>query len=85
MNIKNLQDIVRIENGCELFLGNPTDKKAPEKQFVFDSVYDGKSTNDTIYGEICYGLVDSVLDGYNSTIFAYGQTGWYVNAVKMFI
>lgn len=54
---------------------NPSDKKAPEKQFVFDSAYDGNSSNETIYGDICYSLVESVLEGYNSTIFAYGQTG----------
>jgi kinesin family protein 3/17 len=56
-------------------LENPADKKAPEKTFVFDSAYDGSSSNDTIYGDICYSLVESVLEGYNSTIFAYGQTG----------
>lgn len=66
---------MRIEDGCKVFLNNPADKKAPEKQFVFDSAYDGASTNETIYGDICYTLVEGVLEGYNSTIFAYGQTG----------
>lgn len=42
---------------------------------MFDSAYDGNSTNEAIYGDICYSLVESVLEGYNSTIFAYGQTG----------
>lgn len=69
-----IQGIVRIEE-CKVYLENPSDKKAPEKQFVFDSAYDGKSSNDAIYGDICYSLVESVLEGYNSTIFAYGQTG----------
>jgi kinesin family member 17 len=65
---------VRIEE-CKVYLENPSDKKAPEKQFVFDAAYDGNSTNESIYGDICYSLVESVLEGYNSTIFAYGQTG----------
>lgn len=65
---------MRIEE-CKVYLENPSDKKAPEKQFVFDSAYDGNSSNETIYGDICYSLVESVLEGYNSTIFAYGQTG----------
>lgn len=60
---------------CRVYLENPSDKKAPEKQFVFDNAYDGNSSNETIYGDICYSLVESVLEGYNSTIFAYGQTG----------
>ena len=28
-----------------------------------------------IYDESCRGVVDSVLEGYDGTIFAYGQTG----------
>lgn len=60
---------------CRVLLENPSDKKAPEKSFLFDSAYDGSSNNDTIYSDICYSLVESVLEGYNSTIFAYGQTG----------
>ncbi|KAL7038485.1 hypothetical protein ACKWTF_009587 [Chironomus riparius] len=68
------QSIVRIEE-CRVYLENPADKKAPEKQFVFDNAYDGSSHNESIYGDICYSLVESVLEGYNSTIFAYGQTG----------
>lgn len=63
---------------CRVLLENPSDKKAPEKSFLFDSAYDGSSNNDTIYSDICYSLVESVLEGYNSTIFAYGQTGYYV-------
>ena len=27
------------------------------------------------YEECCYGMVDAVLEGFNGTIFAYGQTG----------
>lgn len=65
---------MRIEE-CRVYLENPSDKKAPEKQFVFDNAYDGNSSNETIYNDICYSLVESVLEGYNSTIFAYGQTG----------
>jgi kinesin family protein 3/17 len=67
---------VRVEE-CRVYLENPTDKKVPEKQFVFDSAYDGSSSNESIYGDICYSLVESVLEGYNATIFAYGQTGNY--------
>ncbi|CAO1400372.1 unnamed protein product [Diamesa serratosioi] len=66
--------IVRVDE-CRVLLENPSDKKAPEKSFLFDSAYDGSSNNDTIYSDICYSLVESVLEGYNSTIFAYGQTG----------
>ncbi|XP_061649610.1 kinesin-like protein KIF3B isoform X1 [Phyllopteryx taeniolatus] len=45
------------------------------KVFTFDSVYDWKSTQKELYAESFRPLVDSVLQGFNGTIFAYGQTG----------
>ncbi|XP_030379391.1 osmotic avoidance abnormal protein 3-like isoform X6 [Scaptodrosophila lebanonensis] len=54
---------------------NPSDRNAPRKTFTFDSVYDSLSTTEVIYNELCYPLVESTLEGYNGTIFAYGQTG----------
>ncbi|KAI2809410.1 Kinesin-like protein kif3b, partial [Blomia tropicalis] len=45
------------------------------KIYTFDSVYDVDSTQDEIYSDIFHPLVDSVLEGFNGTIFAYGQTG----------
>lgn len=45
------------------------------KIYTFDSVYDDNSTQEEIYADIFHPLVDSVLEGFNGTIFAYGQTG----------
>jgi hypothetical protein len=45
------------------------------KTFNFDAVYDADSSQRAIYEETAYPLVESVLTGYNGTIFAYGQTG----------
>ncbi|EDV29475.1 uncharacterized protein TRIADDRAFT_1085, partial [Trichoplax adhaerens] len=47
----------------------------PPKSFTYDGVYNINSVTDTIYNDIAYPLVDGVLEGYNGTIFAYGQTG----------
>ena len=47
----------------------------PPKQFTFDAIYDWNSTQVDIFEETFQGLVDSVLSGFNGTIFAYGQTG----------
>ncbi|KAK6972865.1 Kinesin-like protein kif3b [Biomphalaria glabrata] len=47
----------------------------PPKKFTFDSVYDWNSKQRDLYDETFYALVDSVLQGFNGTIFAYGQTG----------
>ena len=47
-----------------------------EKQyFTFDSVYDHDSRQDTLFDETARPIIDSVIEGYNGTIFAYGQTG----------
>ncbi|XP_022654084.1 kinesin-like protein KIF3B [Varroa jacobsoni] len=45
------------------------------KQFTFDAVYDEHATQKQLYNETFSPLVDSVLEGFNGTIFAYGQTG----------
>mmetsp|Transcript_27304 Transcript_27304/g.49100 ORF Transcript_27304/g.49100 Transcript_27304/m.49100 type:complete len:735 (-) Transcript_27304:187-2391(-) len=59
-----------------LYVANPkADSSEPPKNFRFDMVYGLDSIQETIYGEAAYPLVASVLEGYNGTIFAYGQTG----------
>lgn len=50
-------------------------EKENVKIYTFDSVYDGTSEQAEIYADIFHPLVDSVLAGFNGTIFAYGQTG----------
>ncbi|XP_063260535.1 kinesin-like protein KIF3B [Prinia subflava] len=45
------------------------------KMFTFDAVYDWNSKQVELYDETFRPLVDSVLQGFNGTIFAYGQTG----------
>ena len=53
----------------------PNSKEVP-KRFTYDSVYGADSKQDNVYNETAFPLVESVLEGYNGTIFAYGQTGW---------
>jgi len=43
--------------------------------FVFDYVYDQHCTQKKVYETTARTVVDSALQGYNATIFAYGQTG----------
>jgi len=44
------------------------------KPFQFDSVFNTSSTQEDVFAD-CRELVQSAVDGYNVTIFAYGQTG----------
>ncbi|XP_055622720.1 osmotic avoidance abnormal protein 3 isoform X2 [Toxorhynchites rutilus septentrionalis] len=68
------KNITQIDNST-VNLDNPNDANAPQKSFKFDSAYGYAATTENIYSDICYPLVESVLEGYNATIFAYGQTG----------
>lgn len=43
--------------------------------FGFDRVFDGNTTQSDVYEGTTKNLLDSVLDGYNATVFAYGATG----------
>jgi Kinesin motor domain len=43
--------------------------------FTFDHVYDQVSTQENVYENTAKQAVWSVLEGYNATILAYGQTG----------
>ena len=45
------------------------------KMFTFDHAYDCNSCQEDIYDECAQPLVQNVMEGYNGTIFAYGQTG----------
>jgi centromeric protein E len=42
--------------------------------FTFDKTFGEKSTTREVYNEIAQGIVESVVNGLNGTIFAYGQT-----------
>lgn len=42
---------------------------------MFDYVYDLYCSQEKVYDTTARSVVDSALQGYNATIFAYGQTG----------
>ncbi|CDQ59593.1 unnamed protein product [Oncorhynchus mykiss] len=60
----------------QITLRNPrASPEEPMKSFTFDAVYDSESKQSDIYDDTVRPLVDSVLQGFNGTILAYGQTG----------
>ncbi|XP_036735111.2 centromere-associated protein E isoform X4 [Manis pentadactyla] len=44
------------------------------KSFSFDRVFHSNETTKNVYEEIAVPIIDSAIQGYNGTIFAYGQT-----------
>ena len=69
------------------YLGIEFDEASKQKEFVdypnhflphpytFDHIFDMDSTQEEVYQIAAVPAVESLEDGYNSTIFAYGQTG----------
>jgi kinesin family protein 3/17 len=45
------------------------------KTFTFDAVFSDKATQRNVYDISAAPVVESVLMGYNGTVFVYGQTG----------
>ncbi|ORY57806.1 kinesin motor domain-containing protein [Pseudomassariella vexata] len=53
----------------------PNGKKVKDQVFAFDRIFDENVTQAEVYEGTTKNLLDSVLDGYNATVFAYGATG----------
>lgn len=49
--------------------------KAEPFRFTFDNVYDESTTQEMVFAGAGVPLVENCLNGFNSTIFCYGQTG----------
>ena len=47
----------------------------PKRTFWYDKAYGMDSTQEQVFQETAMPIVESVVQGYNGTIFAYGQTG----------
>jgi kinesin family protein 3/17 len=58
-----------IDPSTNLVRDNPT------KMFTFDTVFAMDSAQMDVYNRVARPIVQNVLEGYNGTIFAYGQTG----------
>ncbi|EUB58401.1 Kinesin-like protein KIF17 [Echinococcus granulosus] len=73
LDCKEVVDIDSNRGQCSI--SNPLRLKDPPKIFFFDGAFGTASTTEQIYADIVYPLVEGVTEGYNGTIFAYGQTG----------
>jgi len=50
-------------------------RASKDKKFAFDAVFGPGSTNEDVFEGTTKDLVDTVFNGYNSSVFAYGATG----------
>lgn len=71
----NRKEIVTLDGSSrQVTLRNPkTDAAADDaKQFTFDQVFDQASQQSQVFTLVAQPIIDSVMSGYNGTIFAYG-------------
>lgn len=54
---------------------NPREAGEEPRTFTFDLTYGMDSLQENVYKDTGYPIIESVLQGYNGTVFAYGQTG----------
>ena len=71
------QKVVEMDTTRGTVVLQPANSQPSEvpKTFTFDQVYDDTTKQENLYAQTASRIVDSVLEGFNGTIFAYGQTG----------
>ncbi|CAK4072061.1 unnamed protein product [Aphanomyces euteiches] len=79
MSTKEKQDGRQVVTGAsferaEVTISNPAGAASePPKAFTFDAAFGSESTQQQVYDTAATAIVEAVMDGYNGTIFAYGQ------------
>jgi hypothetical protein len=68
------EKVVKMEKSSGEILVQKSMDEMP-KRFTFDCVYDENTFQKDIFDETAFPIIENILEGYNGTIFAYGQTG----------
>ncbi|XP_021819053.1 kinesin-like protein KIN-5B [Prunus avium] len=72
----NVQKVISCnEHKREVTVLQSLNNKQVDRVFTFDRVFGPKSQQKSIYDQAISPIVNEVLDGFNCTVFAYGQTG----------
>lgn len=72
---KNCASIVDIDRSRKEVIIKDPNEKDNVKRFTYDDVFHTTIAQKIIYQSSAYSIVENVIQGYNGTIFAYGQTG----------
>ena len=73
---KNEETITQF-SGTDICLTNPSPNQGEpaEQIFAYDFLYAPDSSSESVFVDMAQPLVEGLFEGYNGTIFAYGQTG----------
>lgn len=69
------EEIVTVDDSRKEILLKDIDESKKSVKFTYDFAFGQNSTQESIYNECAKPLIDFLLQGFNCTIFAYGQTG----------
>lgn len=73
-HVRGCQSILQVDTSTsQVTVSVP--KSQTSTVFSFNCVFPPETQQQTIYDQAVFPLVESVLEGYNGTVFAYGQTG----------
>lgn len=85
MSNKNCVKIaVRVKNNNDIFVNRNSENVlnifenailCEGKCFIFDTIFRSDSSQQDVFDSLAAPLVEKTLEGFNSTIFAYGQSG----------
>ena len=71
--------VVKVDEPARMItVENPHPEKShlsPVRDFTFDSTFGPDCKQESVFEDTALPIIESVLEGYNGTIFAYGQTG----------
>jgi len=70
---KKCKSIIEVNSATNQITISKPDKGS--KTFRYDAVASVDSTQQEVYTNSAFHLIESTIEGYNATIFAYGQTG----------
>ncbi|XP_028966984.1 kinesin-like protein KIF3A [Galendromus occidentalis] len=73
--VGNYKNIITVDHIGGTVTVNSLNPSEPPKSFTFDLVFGPDSKQVDVYNRAARPIIDNVLQGYNGTIFAYGQTG----------
>ena len=84
LNVRRMKSILRVVNRDTVVVMDPDEEKAyldqvqrrsKARRYTFDVAFNELATNADVYEATGRGLISGVVNGMNSTVFAYGATG----------
>lgn len=64
----------RVENNSVFQVDPGGGARSSDTTYTLDAIFDGTQSTQQVYECAAQGLIEQVINGFNSTVFAYGQT-----------